>query len=80
MKKFEVGKTYEWYQREYDPIKVIGRTKCFVIVQNSCSTWRMKVKTDVSGDEYAVDSSVPKTCRDAFTVSAKWACEESVPC
>ena len=72
MKKFEVGKTYEWYQREYGSVTVLRRTEQFVTVTNGGSTWRMKIRKDTDGSEYAIDSSVPEKWRDSFTCSARW--------
>ena len=72
MKKFEVGKTYEWYQREYGSIKVLRRTQKSILVTNGGSTWRMKIRTDTDGNEYVIDSTVPARWRDAFTCSSKW--------
>ena len=72
MKQFEVGKRYEWYQREYGDIKVLDRTQKSIKVTNGGSTWRMLIRRDTDGNEYVVDSSVPQKWRDAFTCSAKW--------
>ena len=69
-KKFEVGKSYEPYQSEYESITILRRTDKTVWVDNGQSKWRMKVKTDRNGNEYAVDSSVPPAWRDAFTYTA----------
>lgn len=70
--KFEVGKSYEPYGSEYDPIKIIRRTVKTVWVDNGSTQWRMRVKTDEDGNEYVADSSVPLNWRDAFTYNAKW--------
>lgn len=72
MLKFEIGKRYEWYQREYGSIQILRRTPKCVVVTNGGSTWRMLVREDPDGNEYVVDSSVPYKWRDAFTCSAKW--------
>ena len=72
MAKFEVGKTYEWYQAEYGSIKVLKRTPKCIVATNGGSTWRMIVRKDAEGNEYVVDSSVPTKWRDAFTCNAKW--------
>ena len=72
MKKFEIGKRYEWYQREYGWIKVLRRTAKCITVTNGGSTWRMVIRQDTEDNEYVVDSSVPEKWRDAFTCSAKW--------
>lgn len=77
-KKFEVGKTYEWYGREYDPITVLHRTPKGKMIKmtNGETEWRMLIKTGADGYEYVSDSSVPKNWRDAFTCSAKWEVKE----
>lgn len=72
MSKFEVGKSYEPYGSEYDPIKIIRRTVKTVWVDNGNTQWRMRVKTDEDGNEYVADSSVPLNWRDTFTYNAKW--------
>lgn len=71
MAKFEVGKTYEWYQAEYGHIEVLKRTPKYIWVTNGGSTWRMIVRLDKDGNEYVVDLTVPAKWRDAFTCNAK---------
>lgn len=71
-KKFEVGKTYEAYQREYDAITVERRTDKTLWVHNGSCSWRMRIRVDADGDEYVVDSSAGRKWADAFTYSAKW--------
>lgn len=75
MKEFQIGKVYSWYQTDYDPILVIGRTeKTITVVRTDyfCfgDTWKMHIKIDDEGDESVTDSSVPMRYRDAFTTSA----------
>lgn len=73
MKVFEVGKCYEASDGNYDPIRVLKRTKQFIFVENvnnGCK-WRMKIRQGDSA-EFAVDSSVPPRWRDIFTYSASW--------
>ena len=70
--KFEVGKTYEWYQREYGSITVLRRTDKSITVTNGGSTWWMKIRTDEDGNEFVIDSTVPMKWREAFTCSATW--------
>ena len=72
MKKFEVGKEYDPYQREFDPVKVIKRTEKTIWVQKDEITWMMRIKHDAERNEYAVDSKVPHKWRDAFVYSALW--------
>ena len=71
-KKFEVGKRYEWYQREYGSITVLRRTEKSITVTNGGTEWRMMLRKDSEGSEFVVDTSVPAKWRDAFTCSARW--------
>ncbi len=75
MTKFEIGKKYEWYQSEYGEIEILRRTPKCVVVTNGGSTWRMIVRTDADGNEYVIDSTVPRKWRDAFTCSSEWVAE-----
>lgn len=72
MAKFEVGKSYEPYAPEFDPIKVLRRTEKSIWVTNGQITWMMRIKVDEDGTEWATDSKVPMKWRDAFTYNAKW--------
>lgn len=67
---FEVGKSYEPYAYEFDPVTVIRRTDKMIWVDNGQIQWKMRVRVDADGNEYAVDSSVPLNWRDAFTYTA----------
>lgn len=69
---FEVGKTYSWYDRGYDFIKVVSRTPKTIAVTNGGCQWRMRIKHDEKGNEYVADSTVPKKWRDVFTCNAEW--------
>lgn len=71
-KKFEVGKTYEANERDYEPITIIRRTDKTVWVKNSNCAWMMRIWLDGDGNECVTDSTVPKKWRVAFTYSAKW--------
>ena len=70
MRRFEVGKQYEPYQTEYEAITVIRRTEKTIWVKHSQAEWMMRIRVDADGNEYAVDSTVPKKWRDAFTYTA----------
>ena len=70
MSKFEVGKNYEWYQREYGGFTVIRRTSRTITVTNNYSTWKMYTLINDNGDEFVMDRSVPQKWRWAFTCSA----------
>ena len=73
MKKFEVGKWYECYDRNFSSIKVEKRTPKFVyVVDEEKHHFRMWLREDDNHVEYAVDMSVPKNWRDTFTYSADW--------
>ena len=74
-KQFEAGKFYESYQAEYEPILVTRRTEKTIFVKNTTAEWKMKVRLDSNGNEYAIDTSVPKKWRDAFTYSPEWETE-----
>ena len=69
-KKFEVGKQYEPYQTEFPAITVLKRTEKTIWVDNEQTTWKMRVKIDRNGNEFAIDSSVPSRWRDVFTYEA----------
>lgn len=68
MTKFEVGKTYWAYQKEYGSVTILKKTEKYIFVQSDCGIeWRMKIRYAENGNEYAIDSSVPMMWRDAFT-------------
>lgn len=69
--RFSVGKSYWANDRGYGAVKVVKRTPCFIYVENdSGSQWRMRIRADKNGIEFATDSSVPHKWRGAFTYSA----------
>lgn len=72
MAVFEVGKFYESYGSGFDPIKILRRTDKTIWVDKDGVKWRMRIRKDNDGNEFAVDSSVPRNWRDDFTYSAKW--------
>lgn len=55
--KFIVG--YEYYPDGdgFDPIRVLKRTEKTMWVTNGNDSWRMRIRTDDAGREYASDSS-----------------------
>ena len=69
-KFFEVGMSYRANDSRYDPIKVLRRTNKCIFVTNGSNTWRMLVRVDDEGNEYATDSSIPNKWRDTMTFSA----------
>lgn len=69
-RKFVVNREYSPYQSEYEPIIIMRRTEKTIWVSNRSCAWLMRIKRDKDGNEFAVDSSVPKKWRDAFTYFA----------
>lgn len=69
---FEVGKCYRAADCRYDPITITKRTEKCVCVTNGQADWRMRIRYDKDGNEYAVDSSEPARYRNDATYSAKW--------
>ena len=73
MARFEVGRTYECYDRGFSPVTVIKRTARMIKVKNDCgSEWRMLIRRDENGEEFAQDSSVNGKWALAFRYFAKW--------
>lgn len=73
MYKFEVGESYKPYDACFDSIKVIKRTPKMIQVMNpEGNIWRMRIRIDNNGNEYATDSCVPLKWRTAFTYCAEW--------
>ena len=73
MYTFEVGREYEPNDANYPPIKVIKRTAKMIQCQSdSGSIFRMRIRTDAYGNEYATDSSVPRKWQDIFTYQAQF--------
>ena len=69
---FHVGRWYDSNDRSYDPVKVIKRTVKYIRVRNTCGNeWRMLIRVDIDGNEYAIDRSVPSHWRYAFTYCAE---------
>lgn len=71
-KAFQIGKKYRAVDCGIDPITVIGRTRCYVFVDNSVAQWRMRVHVDEDGNEWATDSTAPKYWQNACTYGAIW--------
>ena len=70
--RFEIGKKYYWAESGFDPIEVVGRTAKSILVTNGHNTWMMRIKIDNAGNEYVIDSSMPKGYSDWFTCKAEW--------
>lgn len=71
--RFEVGKTYEANDPGVSSITVEGRTAQYIKVRNEfCNRFRMKIREDEDGTEYAYDSSVGLQWREAATYKATW--------
>lgn len=72
MARFAIGKEYYPVGDGFDPITVTYRTEKTVWVNNGVTGWRMLIRTDENGDEYAIDSSCRnKRYREALTFHAK---------
>jgi hypothetical protein len=71
MKTFKVGKKYKPYQTDFAPAKIIRRTEKTIFCEDvNGIKFSMRVHKDANGNEYAVDCSVPKAWRDAYTYEA----------
>ena len=71
MKQFEVGKTYSAYKPEYGSIEILRRSEKTIWVRNDCGIeWFMRIKKDADGNEFAIDSVLPKKWQVAFTYIA----------
>ena len=69
--KFVVGQQYYPADTEFDPVKVVRRTEKYIFVCGSSgNAWRMLVRTDENGVEYAIDSTYSKQWREVFTYRA----------
>lgn len=71
MTQFEVGKWYKPYG-EYHSIKILKRTSKTIWVDNTETTWMMRIKHDAFGNEFAVDSSVPKSWQEVLTYDSRY--------
>ena len=76
--KFVVGGEYYPADIGFDPVKVVRRTEKYIFVCGSSgNTWRMLVRIDEHGVEYARDSSYPKRWQASFVYRAdNWDKEE----
>ena len=72
-KRFEVGKMYDCVGHGFDPVEIIRRTAKMVTVKPYLSnhTWRMLIRIDKDGNEYLVDSTLPKSWQRFVFYSAK---------
>ena len=72
MSKFEAGKVYRPNDCGYQCIRVLRRTPKCIVVEGTESkiSWRMVVRVDENGVEYATDSSEPQGWRYIFTYRA----------
>ena len=71
MKQFREDHFYLPNDPGLDVIMVEKRTAKMIFVSTPKGVkWRMKIKVDENGNEYAVDSSVPPHWRCAFTYQA----------
>lgn len=71
MNKFEIGKRYNAHRKEWGYITILRRTEKTIWVRDGSGIeWKMRIKHDNNGNEYAVDSVVLPKWRDGFTYSA----------
>ena len=71
MKKFQVDHFYLANDPNFGGVTVERRTdKTIFVVNHNGVGFRMRVKVDKNGNEYAVDSSVPTKWRLAFMYEA----------
>ena len=70
MKKFKIGGDYRATDPMVPNITVTGRSKRYIHVYNYGGCWRMLIRHDPFGNEYVIDSSVPKKLREAYTFKA----------
>lgn len=71
MKRFREDHFYFANDPGIDAITVEKRTKKMIFVVTPHGTrWRMRIRTDEDGNEYAVDSSVTPKWRFALTYQA----------
>lgn len=70
--RFEVGKKYYWVDSGYDPIEVVRRTEKTVWVNNGNHTWATRIKRNVYGHEYIIDTGVSAKHRELMRCVACW--------
>lgn len=72
MAKFKAGKYYTCNDCTISPILIVKRTAKMCTVENDIGVrWRMLIRTD-NGNEYMIDTSVPKKWRGVFTYDARF--------
>ena len=71
MKQFQVDHFYLANESSFGGVTVERRTdRTIFVVNHNGVKFRMRIKVYKNGNEYAVDSSVPKKWRIAFTYEA----------
>ena len=71
MAKFEEGKSYQCEDAGISPITIIKRTpKTCIVENNEGNRWRMRIRV-IDGNEFMIDSAVPKKWRGVYTYSAE---------
>lgn len=75
-KVFEVGKVYYRGERGYDPQKIIRRTEKTIISCNAYGdesrTFRQHIHLDEDGNEFVIDSALPRRHRMTTLCNAAW--------
>jgi hypothetical protein len=72
MSRFEIGKSYGNVECGFDPITVIKRTAKMILVDMYGNQWRMKIRVDSNGDEWVVDSYLPRRYYEVGAYSSKY--------
>ena len=70
MAKFVVGNEYYFQDTGFGALKILRRTEKTIWVSNGQNEWKMRIRDDGYGNEYATDSSVPKRFRSELTIMA----------
>lgn len=77
MYRFEALKSYQPNDFMFDPVMVMRRTAKYIhVVNRSGAMWRMKIRKDADGNEYAIDSTKPVKDRSSFTYQAMYVLDD----
>lgn len=79
-KVFEVGKMYYRADGGFDPQKIIRRTEKTIIscnaYDNESYTFRQRIFHDENGNEFVIDSALPRRHRMTTLCNAAWEVKE----
>lgn len=71
--RFEVGREYRACDGGYTTIRVLARSKKMINVVNDAGVmFRMLIRVDKDGTEYACEHCVPRKWKDELTYRATW--------